>query len=65
MANKRVIVISSVLEYDKIMDETLVSSYITTAKTNGYFVDDNNEKYIPWENSSIKVQDVDDAYNPS
>lgn len=65
MANKRVIVLSSTTSYSKVMDESDINNYVDTAMANGYFKSDEGTEYIPFENSSVEVQDTDDPYNPS
>ena len=65
MANKRVIVIGQgSVQLSSIMDEADVATYVTDAKTAGYFESDDSDVFIPWEAASVKVQDESDPYTP-
>lgn len=65
MANKRVIVIGQgSVQLSSIMDEADVATYVTDAKTIGYFESDDSDVYIPWETASVKVQAENAPYTP-
>lgn len=57
MSDKKVVIVSDVIFFEEIMDESVIPSYVTDAKTQGYFVSSDSTAYIPWESASVLVKD--------